>query len=193
MSGTWVSGWVTGDVVPAAEYKKGVGMVYDSTASGAVASFDTGATIPGGYAHLLVEAYLRGDTAATNVSLGIRFNNDSGTNYNYSQHITNNATILAAASVAQTSIVAAATAGSSPASAFSPVRFEVAHYANASGFKALSAGSSWWETADTAAGQNQMSFSGLWKSTAALTRITVTPAAGNWVAGSRFTVYVMGA
>jgi hypothetical protein len=36
-------------------------------------------------------------------------------------------------------------------------------------------------------------FGGMWRSTAAITRITVSAAAGNIVTGSRLSIYAMGA
>jgi hypothetical protein len=57
MSGTWASGWATGDVVTAAEIAKGVGAIYDTTLGIASASIDV-TPIVGTYAHLIFE--LRG-------------------------------------------------------------------------------------------------------------------------------------
>lgn len=80
MSGSWATGWATGDVVTAAEFAKGVGCIYDTTLGVGAASIDvTG--IVGSYAHLLIVAYVRSDTAASATGLLTRFNGDTGANY----------------------------------------------------------------------------------------------------------------
>jgi len=191
MTATWASGWVTGDVVTAAEFAKGVGSVVDSTLGVASASIDfTG--LPTTYAHLLIEAYLRGDTAAGNVTAGIRFNNDSGANYNTQGLQANNTTVTGTGTLSGTSVFTQIAAASAPANAFSPLRIEIPHYAGSVNFKGLS-GTSGWETTDTAAGQALNLFTGIWKSTAAINRVTLIVGAGNFAAGSRVTVYAMGA
>lgn len=194
MSGTWVSGWATGDVVTAAEFKKGVGCVFDSTLALAAASIDTGAIIPSGYAHLEIWVYARDDTATNGINgLLVRFNNDSGANYDRQSLVGINATASASASVAQTSMnVGVCVGGGSGANLFGETAIKVAHYAGTANNKVCvvqAAAKSGTTTAELFTAH----VAGFWRSNAAITRVTVLPASGNFAAGTRMTVYVKGA
>lgn len=193
MSGTWLTGWVTGNVVTAAEYKKGVGMIFDSTAGGAVASIDTGALgVPAGYNALMIVTQLRGDTVATAVAVNARFNADSTTSYSWQNSVSTNATTTATEGIGvNLARIGRCPAASAPASEFSSTRAEIANYASANHKNGTAQTSSRENTTSGTMVLETNSFS--WFATgAAITRVQILPSTGNFVAGSRVTIYVMG-
>lgn len=191
-SASWANGWLTGDVVTAAEFRKGMGCVADTTLGGSAASIDiTG--LPTSYALMMLFLYLRGDTASTGVTNQIRFNNDSGSNYSaeYIQGSGSNAS--SAENLAQSSMDwGVFPAASSPANSFGSGILVIPHYAGATNHKAcvgLTVSRSNTTTQTTTARTQ----GGVWFATsAAISRVTLTPSAGNWVSGSRVTIYMGG-
>lgn len=183
MSGTWASGWATNDVVSAAEFAKGFGSIYDTTLGVGAANIDiTGIT--GLYAHLLIVAYLRSDTAAFSTDLVLRFNGDSGGNYNANNN--GSATSIGAGTGANAAIAAA----SATASMFSAFAIFIPHYAGTANFKSAILPA--FDVSSTSL-VNGVTRAGVWKSTSAINRITISAAAGNLVTGSRLSLFVMGA
>jgi hypothetical protein len=193
ISGTWASGFITGDVVTAAEFRKGAGALFDTTLSVAAASIDITGIISD-YAHLKLEIVARGDTAALEANVALRFNNDSGANYNRQGHQATNATVTAAGSINNTSlIVGTMPAATAPANAAATIGVKIGNYTGTTFFKAVRARAAW-ENADTAAGQSLSSTGGTWKATpAAVNRITVLALLGNFAVGTRVTLYGEGA
>jgi hypothetical protein len=182
-TGTWALGWATGDVVSAAEFGKGVGCIYDTTLGAGAVSIDvTG--IVGLYAHLLVVAYPRSDTAATSTDIVLRFNADSGSNYGYSTtpgpvSTTSGSSLL---------LTSAMPAASATAGVFGAMCVVIPHYANTSNHK-----SACWMAGHGGGSNTIAPGAGVWRNTAALNRITISAAAGNLIAGTRFSIYGMGA
>lgn len=140
------------------------------------------------FAHLLVIAYLRGDTASVSTNAMLRFNNDAGANYDYQLLDGSAAVSSAGEAFAQTSIsaglAAAATAG---ANLFSAHHVTIPHYAQATNNKAII------RNREAKSGTSSLSLStglsaGFWRSNAAINRVTILPATGNWAAGSAATV-----
>lgn len=192
MSGSWASGWVDGDVVTAAEFRKGVGEVADQTLGSAAASIDfTG--LPTSYAHLRILVECRGDTALANTAILLRFNGDTAANYDTEVLQASASSPTASESFAATSIVAgqmpAATAGASLAGT---AAIDVINYSGTTFHKSVLMVGGY--KIGTATG-NVIAYriQGFWRSTAAINRVTILPGAGNLVAGSRATIYVMGA
>jgi hypothetical protein len=192
MSGTWATGWATSDVVTAAEFAKGVGAIYDTTLGGSAASIDiTG--IVGVYAHLRVVVYARADPAAAAVAIGMRFNGDVAANYDYESLV-----VAAAASTATESLAAITQrvgrcpAATAPANRFSTTVVDIANYAGSTNDKSYSATSASVEGVTTGNLQLEMNGGG-WRSTAAINRLTFALFSGNFVTGTRVTVYAMGA
>lgn len=164
------------------------GLVDSRTLGGTTASV-TFSTIPAAARSLRLEIQARGDTAATTTNLLIQFNGDTTNNYDAQSAYGQTTTAGAAESVAASAItmleIAAASASANHAGTVSIVI--VGH-----------SGTSWIKTVD---GRSASSFgtgagtlitrklSGRWRSTAAITSITVKPAAGNFVANSRLDLY----
>lgn len=193
MSGTWASGWVAGDVVTAAEFKKGVGCVGDSTLLAPAASISLG-SLPTTYAALLIEFCLRGSTAATTVDLHLQFNGDTGANYDYTSAIVNGWTVsTAAANVAQTQalMTSAITGSTAPASVPGIGTIWIPNYGGTTFHKAGKMNGGLRRA--TAAGdvlESSCFFD--WRSTAAITSVLLKPVSGNFEIGSRMTAYVTG-
>lgn len=192
MTGTWATGWATGDIVTAAEFKKAAGSIFDTTLGGTAATVDV-TSISAAYAHLLITIYARGDFAGANVNTSIRFNGDSGANYDAQLLAGTAATPSAAEAFGQTSAVVLNTpAATAPANLFSSAEIFIPNYAGSTNnkqtvsFDGVKLG--------TATGNLQVILrSAAWRSNAAINRITLLPASGNFVAGTRVTIYAMGA
>ena len=152
----------------------------------AAASFDfTG--IPATFAHLMVIAYLRGTGASGLINIIQRFNNDAAANYDWQNLGGSGATASGFESFATTGGFDTAPAATAPANLFAGLRMVIPHYANAANNKAII------RTRDAKAGTSSLSLSagpsvGFWRSNAAINRVTLRPAAGNWAAGSAATV-----
>lgn len=160
--------------------------LYDNTAAGAIANWDvtTGLT---GYNHLAISLVGRSDVAATTTALQIRFNNDTGSNYDYTQ-----ASFIptpgGSAADAATSIVCGSLLGATaPASTPTVMNLHLPNYAATVFFKEVTGTvfSRYGATTSNLA----IVFGGNWRSTAAITRVTVFPAAGNFILGSRLSIY----
>lgn len=191
-SGTWALNWVAGDIVTAAEMKKSMGAIYDSTAGIAVASFDI-TSIVATYAHLRIEYYLRGDTAAASTNVLLRCNNDASAIYQWQNVYGSGATAGAQEGLAVTSIncgnCPANTAG---ANMFGTGVVDIPHYAGATNMKGVETVTGY-RTGGATGNGTTLHATGWWASGAAINRITILPGAGNFVAGSRVTVYALGA
>lgn len=192
MTGTWPLGWQVGDIEIGAQYGKGIGAISDTTLGGSAASVDI-TSIVQTYAHLLLVVYARGDLAAALTTLNVRFNGDTAANYDWQRLGGGGTSVSPVEAFAQTSIehgfVPAASAG---ANLFSASVGFIPHYAGSSNNKcALSISSS---KSGTSSGNMANIFEcGFWRSNAAITRVTVLPNSGNFVTGTRVTLYGMGA
>lgn len=164
--------------------------IYDSGVIGvAVASIDI-ASIPATFAHLRLKCFLRGDTAAVTINPCIRFNNDSAANYDYQGFFQNNGALTAnAAALAQTLAIVGfgAPAGTGYTNSFAAITIEIPNYADAANFATYTSvfGA---ESTNLATGLYNGIYTGLWHNVAAITRITLLPAAGNFAVGSRVTL-----
>jgi hypothetical protein len=189
---SWSTGWATGDIVTAAEFRKGVGSIYDATLGVAAAQIDITGLIAT-YAHLLVALYPRNDIASAAVVVYARFNADAGANYD-SQLLRGQA---ATASAVETFAAAQAQIGTmpgaaAPANVFGALQLFIPNYANSANNKSYSAVSNA-KTGTTTGTFFLDCFAGGWRSNAAINRLTFFSSGGNFVAGTRITVYAMGA
>lgn len=192
MSGTWASGWIAGDIVTAAEFKKGAGALADNLLGGSAANIDfTG--IVGGYAHLMIVGQVRCDNAATQLVV-VRFNNDATANYD-SEVVTGTAAVAAAGETLGATGISVGTAPGTGATAgyFNGFTALIPNYAGTTSNKVL-ASLNMSKTSNASGAQSAQFNIGGWRTTAtAITRLTFLPAAGNFIAGTRITVYGMGA
>ena len=162
--------------------------LYDETLVGNQASIDTGA---GGFStafdHLQVVILARTAEAAVLSSLVLNFNGDGGANYDYQRMRVVNTTVAGEITLATTGIVIACAGASAQAGAFSAIDFLIPAYSQTVAHKSfvLMGG-----LAEDTAADNRTSLQGnRWRSTAAITRIVLSPSGGNFVAGTRLTVY----
>lgn len=192
MTATWPTGWATGDVTLASEYKKGIGAIADTTLGGIAANIDM-TSISGTYAHLLVVVYARGDTPAPTTGFNMQFNGDTAANYDYQQMVGSAAVIVNSENFASTRIShGAMPANSAGANLFNASVMFIPHYAGTANNKVVISINA--SKSGTSTG-NMLDYTqaGFWRSNAAINRITLFPAAGNFVAGTRVTLYGMGA
>lgn len=192
MTGTWPTSFATGDLMVAAEFKKGIGCISDTTLGGSAASVDI-SSIVGTYAHLIVVVYARGDAAVAAADFMMRFNGDTAAHYDYQNLQAFAASVGSTESFATATpligIVPGSTAG---ANLFGACVTFIPHYAGTANNKlALTVSAHKGGVAST---QMINTLSGIyWRSNAAINRITVLPTSGNLVAGTRVSIYGMGA
>lgn len=143
----------------------------------------------GSYKHLKVLYSCRGTEAATFSTMLLRFNADSGNNYD-SQEIYASATTpgaseaLAAAQI----LIGFSTAANSPANTASTGEITIFDYAGTTFYKGAT--NLFQHMRNTTSGNYYWSSrGGQWRSTSAITSITITLGSGNYVAGSLFTLY----
>lgn len=168
--------------------------IFDSTLGSAQANFDV-TSIPGSYKHLRLVLQGRSTRAAqTEDPIKMLFNNDTGANYD-EQYQQNFATSTLAAENIGGSAFGGGTpkpgtlpAASSPAGAAASVIIDVPNYAGTTFRKQYMSMCSG-PLDDSGNGQRLWFASGEWRSTAAITRITIAPVNANFDTGSRLTVY----
>jgi len=178
--------WATGDLVSGSQLNALPVRIANTTLAGSAGSISF-TSIPGHYAHLLVEAYLRSDFAAVNPGVGLRFNSDLAANYDYQQLEASAASPVGGEVFAATSIDAGGVPGSTAgANLFSALRMLIPHYAQASNNKAVLCCSA--HKSGTSSGAMEVRrAAGFWRSSAAIEDITLVPT-GNFVAGCRATL-----
>lgn len=174
--------WVDGGMVK----------LYDSTLGAATASFDITA-IAADYEFLKLALYLRGDTAAASTTALLRFNGDAAANYDRQSIAGSAAAAAVAEQFGQTSVTIAETmpANTATANVFGFVVLEIPGYAmtvNNKVFQALASTKIGVATTNLRAQQ----VAGFWRSSVAITQITILPGAGNWNTGSRAILWGIG-
>lgn len=170
----------------------GLSLIFDSTLSGAAASIDTGASsIAAGHQHLVVVFMGRGSTAAANLDNHIQFNNDSGANYDDTAGRNNSATLGDVHDIAGTFAEFGQIPGSTADANRSATTIGfLPSYDQTTFWKTMVYLSGFMMAAATPTYQNWWGAS-YWRSTASITRIKVSPTSGNYVTGTRLTVYGM--
>jgi len=161
--------------------------ITDTTLGSDTANFDF-TSIPGTYAHLLIVINCRCSLAATEGTVGIQFNGDTGSNYHYQQHRGNNATSASALVATQTNGRVGYIAGNTAdANAFTGHEIWINDYANASYRKSYQAKGGGVMTSSQGWVTN---IAGIWSTTSAITRVTlIEQSASNFKTGSRATLY----
>jgi hypothetical protein len=179
--------WAT----PAARGAGGLTKLFDATLGADAASIDTGAAgIASGYAVLEVFVYLRTVLAASPTDLAwIRFNNDtSGASYATVYTRTSGTTVNGSnASTSGLEIIAAG--ATAPAGDFTAIRMVIPNYDNTTGWKSVNYTDGFLH--DTGGYAYVYNRFGYWKSTAAISRLSVLSqtAATSIKAGSRLTIF----
>lgn len=166
-------------------------VIFEATLGADTATWDTGASsIPNTYRNLVIVLEARSSSATSGItSVKIRFNNDSGSNYDSQYLAAVAATPASGESLADTGMyIGDAPLGNSPAGYYSSHHVEVPHYANTLYHKAANSSNAVWSGTSTGNGRTALAC-GSWRSTAAISRLQVYLATGNVAAGSRLLVY----
>jgi len=149
----------------------------------------TFSSIPATYTHLQIRLIGRSDRAgvASGDWITFRFNSDTGSNYSIHGIIGDGASASATNTINTTSMEAYRVAGAaSTASAFGAINTDILDYANTNKYKTLRALGGF----DNNGSGFVALYSGAWRSTSAVSTITITPGAGsNFVEYSQFALY----
>lgn len=197
--------WVVGDVLTAADMNvyvrdnttylhdsAGFTLLWDSVDSAVTlpAASITTPTLAQTYKHLLVEMSMRSNAAVAATSVLVRFNADTGANYNASTIAVGTGAVGGAANGSSTDVTNAwseITGASATANSFSAHSMEVTDYANTSKFK-----SGFYRVAEVenVAPTWTLRFNQFqWRNAAAISTISFAPASGSFVSGTRISVY----
>lgn len=183
----------TGDLITAAQLNRLELLLASTLVSGsAVASIDF-TSIPAHWTHLRVEIDGRRSAADSNGTVVVRFNGDTGANYNTILLDMLNATVTGSNNIGTSGITCAYMPGSSGSAGRSggggftiPSYADTTFHKNARGV-GVSSGT------DLAGTQRISVLGGVWRSTAAINRITLSPGDGsNFEVGTRASIYGMG-
>jgi hypothetical protein len=171
----------------------GLPVISEVVTSGSQSSV-TVSSIPSTYRDIKIVVSGRGTTAATSTGLNLTLNGDSGSNYDFERLYSNGTSMGTPANgLAQTSIYFAdLVAASATAGVSSTAEMTIYNYAGTTFQKALDG--VYQLKNGTAAAGNFFTFknSGWWRSTSAVTSLTLTPAAGAFQDGTVVTVYGIG-
>lgn len=150
----------------------------------------TFASIPGSFRALLLIIQARGDDAGTTINVVLELNDDTGANYD-TQSVSSVGTTPSGNETIGTAspTVATISAGGAAASAVGSVNVFFPNYAGTTFHKT-------WEGTNfgkigTTPGSAMFAAlgGGLWRNTAAITKLELKPSAGNFIAGSSFSLY----
>lgn len=158
---------------------------------GAVASITFAPNpLPTVFRHLLLEWYAKGDNASTFVNLLMRFNNISTATYDYQFISAGAAVVSGGEALAQTSLrIGDIPAGNATANYFGQGDARVKHYQGAVGNKLVIANANY-AFNDLTGNTFVQTWGGKWRTAATpITRLDLLLSAGNFVAGSLFTLW----
>jgi hypothetical protein len=143
----------------------------------------------GSYTHLKIMWTARTDNATTITDLNIKFNGDTGNNYDREEIRGSTTTASASESVAQASITVGVVSGTSSASnLIGSGEIDVLDYRGTTFHKTALANSH--GKAGNSSGSILTRVTGVsWRDTSAITSITLTLGIGNFVSGSKFSLY----
>lgn len=162
--------------------------LYDNTLGAATAGWDVFSGL-GGYNHLKLVVTIRGDAAVSAQQFMIRLNGDLTASYDWQRMYSNTAAMNAAESVGDTKFLGGwYPANTASASTVGSAEILIPNYTDASFQQTLtSTGSATFSTAS--GGFYTFQYGGQWRATAAITRVQILPETGNFVTGSRLTIY----
>lgn len=180
--------WVPLGAAPATPAPAGITQLFDVTLGAAAASISI-PSIPQTYAHLKLMGLLRGDAAALHNDLRIQFSGDTGANYDAQNSQAFSTSVSAAANLTQTAMVFgnAVVAGTATAGRFTALDLTIPHYTSVIGTKTLIGTLL---RSQTVADMVLYGIAGTWRTAnAPVTSLLASLSAGNFVAGSRLTLY----
>ena len=180
---------VTGSTGPTgATGPTGVTVIFDSTLGVAGTSIDSGAaSIAAGFRVLEVWIICRTTEAVTNSTVLVRLNNDSGSNYDREILQAANTTVTGGGGVGETGWTLGVMGASATASNPAIIRLTIPAYDQTT-FNKMAEATIGNADQTTAATKRAAALAMMWRSTAAVTRLSVTAGSGNLVAGSRLII-----
>lgn len=147
----------------------------------------TFSVIPTTFKDLQVVVRGNGTAASTSAEIIVRYNNDSGANYNWQESDTTNTTTTTFTSFATTEWRPGfVTGATSPANSPGATDVRIFDYNGTTFYKEAQGRSTLWF--DTTSIFQRIAHA-VWKNTAAITRVDVILASGNFVAGSNVSLY----
>lgn len=156
-------------------------------------SFGTGASgvitfssIPATYKHLQLRVTMRTDNAAPTNTASITFNSDTAANYSSHKFGSVNGANVSSGLASQSNMALFTfPANSQTAGSYSASVLEILDYANTNKFKTVRL-----LTGYTTGTPSEVALSsGAWRSTSAVTSLTITAATGSYMTPSRFSLY----
>ena len=146
----------------------------------------TFSSIPATYTHLQIRGIARDSRASTNSDFSLRFNGDSATNYSFHTLEGTGSAVSSSAATNATDISIANISGNSAGSdTFGASIADILDYANTNKYKTVrSLGGH-----DNNGSGNIKMESGNWRSTSAVTSITLIPNTANFVEYTQFALY----
>lgn len=163
--------------------------LYDSTLGGSAASFDI-TSISGAYTHLRLYTSLRGDAAVDALNSTITLNNDGSALYNQEETNVQDTTVFGQRVRGGTAFTHTwlGAGANQNADNFGSGTFDFVNYASAHRKMVQGQYMTWNDNSGTPYG-TMSTFVGHYASATAISRITIGPGSGNFVAGSRVTLY----
>lgn len=171
------------------EVPLGLSLISESILTGTATTI-TFSAIPANFRHLLVMAQIRTDRAAEIDAVRLRFNGDTGGNYDEQHYTANSTTLTAAANLAATSMLIGSTeAANSRALNSGPLIVDVFNYTSAAE-KWVFSRSAAFGNVSAATDMFIQNFAGRWRGSAVITSLTLLPNIGpNFVSGCEFQLY----
>ncbi len=170
------------------------GLTYDSGAMAASTASYT-APVSGSFpsipfSTIEIDVYVRSDAAASNSSLSLQFNGDTGANYDYQWNYGGSGSVTVQATGATVINSGNIPAANAAAKNFSHIRIVIPNFTDTTHDKAVNFFGNLLYGAYGLATENAYSGGAWWHpaSPAAITYVTLKPVAGNLVAGSRVIV-----
>lgn len=145
----------------------------------------------GAYTHLRILYSARGDQVATSTAINLTFNGDSSAIYDREQLSANSTTAAAGESLAQTSVNIGTISASTAASGNAGIGEIVVLDYRGTAFHKNALATNGYKTSNAAANFTYRTQTVSYRSTSAITSIDLTLASGNYVAGSKFSLYGM--
>lgn len=170
------------------EVPLGLSLISELTSVSSSMSFTS---IPSGFRHLLIVGRMRVDTAAEADEVKVQFNGDTGSNYDFQQLYGNGGTAAASTIRATTSIFALRSeAANGRANVFAAGICFIFGYSISGVEKTILSLNQTFGDLSADADVLVALRSGLWRNTAVITSIAISPNAGpNFVTGTRFQLY----
>ena len=147
----------------------------------------TFASIPSTYAHLQIRVLSRSDRAATAQNIYLQFNGDAGANYTLHALEVGNTTVSAAGAANTTYLISGVTTGTSASSnIYAGSVIDILDSSSTNKFKTVRTLSGF-DLNNTSSGVNY--YSGSWRSSSAVTSVTLLAPIGNFIQYSTFALY----